>query len=77
MGLTYSRPKGRSEVVCKNDCFDVPEVFCEKVVLKNFAKFTGNTCNGVSLLRKLPATLIKATKSDSGTAVLRLIFRNF
>ena len=32
-----------------------PEVFCEKGVLKNFAKFTGNTCARVSFLIKLQA----------------------
>ena len=38
------------------------EVFCEKGVLRNFAKFTGNTCARVSFLIKLqaaPATLLK------------------
>ena len=40
-----------------------PEVFCKKAVLRNFAKFTGNTCARVSFLIKLqasrPATLLK------------------
>ena len=30
-----------------------PEVFCQKSVLTNFAKFTGNTCASVSFLIKL------------------------
>ena len=34
----------------------LPEVFCKKSVLRNFAKFTGNTCARVSLR---PATLFK------------------
>ena len=33
-------------------------LFCEKSLLRNFAKFTGNTCARVSILR------------DSGTGVL-------
>ena len=39
-----------------------PNVFCKKGVLRNFAKFTGNTCARVSILIKLqawPATLLK------------------
>ena len=32
------------------------EVFCKKAVLKNFAKFTGNHCVGVSLLKKVQTT---------------------
>ena len=39
-----------------------PEVFCKKVVLRNFAKFTENICVRVSFLLKLqarPATLFK------------------
>ena len=30
-----------------------PEVFCKKGALRNFAKFTGNTCVRVSFLIKL------------------------
>ena len=33
-----------------------PEVTCKKVAVKNFAKFTGNTCAGVSFLTKLQDT---------------------
>ena len=34
-----------------------PEVFCKKVALKSFAKFTqGNTCAGVSIVKKLQDT---------------------
>ena len=33
----------------------LPEVFHKKSVLKSFAKFTGNTCAGVSFLIKLEA----------------------
>ena len=40
-----------------------PEVFYEKSVLRNFAKFTGNTCAVVSFFNKVagmrPATLLK------------------
>ena len=39
-----------------------PEVFCEKAVVINFAKFTGNTCARASLLIRLqvaPETLLK------------------
>ena len=39
-----------------------PEVFCKKVFLKNFAKFTGNTCARVTFLIKLQlqfSTLLK------------------
>ena len=32
-----------------------PMVFCKKVRLKNFSKFTENTCDGVSILTKLQA----------------------
>ena len=39
------------------------EVFCQKGVLRNFAKFTGNTCVRVSFFNKVaslrPATLLK------------------
>ena len=31
----------------------VPDVLYKKGVIKNFAKFTGNTCVGVSFLTKL------------------------
>ena len=31
------------------------EVFCKKDVLRNFAKFTGNTCGRASFLIKLQA----------------------
>ena len=34
-----------------------PEVFYKKGALKNFAKFTENTCAGVSFLIKLPVYL--------------------
>ena len=39
------------------------DVFCEKGVRRNFAKFTENTCARISFL-------IKLQKRDSGTGVL-------
>ena len=41
----------------------LPEVFYKKSVLKSFAKFTGNTCAGVSFLIKLQAFKISLLKS--------------
>ena len=43
------------EVFCKSSS----KVFCKKDVLKNFAKFTGNTCARASFLIKLQASLLK------------------
>ena len=40
-----------------------PEVFCEKGVLRNFAKFTGNTCGRLSFLRKLQASACNFIKN--------------
>ena len=42
-------------------------MFCKKGVLKNFAKFTEkHLCQGLSLIKKRPATLLKR---DSSTRV--------
>ena len=37
-----------------------PEVFYQKVVLKNFSKFTGNTCASVTFLIKLQAQVFSS-----------------
>ena len=39
-----------------------PDAFCEKGVLRDFAKFTGNTCARVSFLIKLQAPLATLLK---------------
>ena len=49
-------------VLCGNNRSSRPVVFCKKGVLRNFVKFTGNTCTRNSFLIKLqawPATLSK------------------
>ena len=38
---------------------ETPEVFCKKGVLRNFAKFTGNTCARDSFLIKLQALSLR------------------
>ena len=47
-----------------------------KIILRNFAKFTGNTCARVSFLIKLQAPGLYQ-KGHSGTGVFLQIFRNF
>ena len=42
-----------------------PEVFCKEGILRNFTKFTGNTCARVSFLIKLGLQLYQ--RRDSGT----------
>ena len=43
----------RNISVSRSSC---PEMFCKKVVLKNFKKFTGKHCPKVSFLIKLQAS---------------------
>ena len=52
-GGTYLRTKCRG---ANPKQMQPPEQFCKKGLLKNFAKFTGNTCARVSFLIKLNST---------------------
>ena len=45
------------------------DVFCLEVVPRNFVKFTGNNCAGVSFLIKLQGVLQLYLKRDYGTDV--------
>ena len=47
-----------------------PKVFCVKAALKNFAKFTGNTCATVSEVSPVPGLSLQLYwKRGSGTGV--------
>ena len=51
-----------------------PEVFYKKGVLRNFAKFTGNTCARVSFLIKLQASACNFIKKETLTQVFSCEF---
>ena len=61
----YFRPEAATEGVLK------------KGVLKNFKKFTGNTCVGVSFLIKLQASPATLLKKDSYTGLFLWFFEIF
>ena len=55
-----------------------PDVFCEKSVLRNFAKFTGkHLCQGLFLIKLQTWGLQLYLIRDSGTGVFLWILRNF
>ena len=43
----------------------LPKVFCEKHVIRNFAKLTGNTCARASFLKKLHALACNFIKKET------------
>ena len=55
-----------------------PDVFCEKSVLRNFAKFTGkHLCQSLFLIKLQPWGLQLYLIRDSGTGVFLWILQNF